>query len=315
MLIAFKALGATCLAGVLAASGVITPGPLGDNDPKDGASATLTTDPHAVLEPLAVGAETQVSADGAGTVTVKRTEAGLEVVAVSAAPGWTSSSKTLAADWLLINFDTEGRATDLSLDIVDDNLRIRRATFDVEVTTTTTTEPPTTTTEPPTTTTSPPPAPPPAPPVVLPPPVQPTVIPVAGAGSVVIVLQGPVIVVRDVKVVPGWFAAVERRSGDITVLFRKGDRKFRFFASGDGRGFRSDIRELRADGEHRIGFDRDRRDVATVTAGTAAGRTTAGTAGADGRAAAGVLSWEDVRRRTGPRRQPDEIWHDRKERR
>ena len=42
-------------------------------------------------------------------------------------------------------------------------------------------------------------------------------VPVAGAGSVVIVLQGPVIVVQKVKVVPGWIADVERSSGDATA--------------------------------------------------------------------------------------------------
>jgi hypothetical protein len=90
--------------------------------------------------------------------------------------------------------------------------------------------------------------------ITLPPPLQPTVIPVAGAGTVVIVLQGPIVVVRDVKVVPGWFATVERRSGEVDVLFRNGDRSFRFFASIAGRGLTSGIREVRADGDHPVGF-------------------------------------------------------------
>src|SRR5207302_8748888 len=150
-------------------------------------------------------------AEDAGSATVKRTSTRLEVSAMSPAAGWTASTKTLAPDWVLISFESPGRKVDLSLDIVGGNLRIRTAAFDVEVSTTTTTEAPTTTS-----TSPPPPATTPTTPatITLPPPVQPTVIPVAGAGTVVIVLQGPIVVVRDVKVVPGWVATVERRSGD-----------------------------------------------------------------------------------------------------
>jgi hypothetical protein len=63
--------------------------------------------------------------------------------------------------------------------------------------------------------------------------------------------------VREVKVVPGWVASVERRSGDINVLFGKGGRSFRFLAAFKDRRLTSDIREVRADGDHRIGFDAD----------------------------------------------------------
>src|SRR2546423_8349733 len=114
MLIALKALGATCLAGALAASGALTTEHLGHGPREGTATATLVSDP-----------------------------------------------------------------------------------------TTTTTEPPTTTTtttEAPTTTTTPPSTAPPPPVVTLAPPVQPTVIPVAGAGTVVLVLQGPVVVVPEVRV-------------------------------------------------------------------------------------------------------------------
>jgi hypothetical protein len=260
MLIAFKALGATFVAGALAASGVVTGDHfIGQEDKDAGSSATVTADPHAILEALAVGEETEVSAEDAGTVSVKRTASGLEVVAVTPADGWKAETRILAADWVLIQFETPGRKIDLSLDIAGENLRIRRASFEVGIPTTTTTEPPpTTTTEPPTTTTTEPPAA--TTPVTLPPPVQPTVVPVAGAGSVVIVLQGPVIVVEKVKVVPGWVASVERRSGDINVLFRNGDRSFRFLASFKDRRLQSDIREVRADGDRRVGFD-DGRDT------------------------------------------------------
>src|SRR5256714_2929178 len=126
MLIALKALGATCLAGALAASGALTTEHLGHGPREGTATATLVSDP-----------------------------------------------------------------------------------------TTTTTEPPTTTTtttEAPTITTTTPPSTAPPPPVVtLAPPVEPTVIPVAGAGTVVLVLQGPVVVVRGGRVVPGWAVSVERR--------------------------------------------------------------------------------------------------------
>jgi hypothetical protein len=256
MLIAFKALGATCLAGALAASGVLTTDLTGQPD-KDPAPAEIVSDPHATLEALAIGEQKEVAADEAGTVTVARTDSGLEVAAVAPAEGWTTSTKTLAGDWILISFASPGRKVDLSLDMLADNLRIRTAAFDVEVEepTTTTTEPPstTTTTEPPTTTTtSPPPT-----TTTSPPPVQPTVVPVAGAGTVVIVLQGPIVIVKEVKVVPGWVASVERRSGDIDVLFRKGDRSFRFNAVMSGKRLNSAIRESRFDDRH---DDRDGHD-------------------------------------------------------
>jgi hypothetical protein len=260
MLIAFKALGATCLAGALAASGVLTTDHFAGHGPAAGpAGATLVTDPHATFQALAVGQETQVPADEAGSVTVKRTAAGLEVAAVAPAAGWTSATKTLAPDWLLITFGSQGRTLELSLDITGDNLRVRRAAFNVDVPTTASTEPTTITTERPTTTTTEAPtttttAPPPKV-VTMPPPVQPTVIPVAGAGTVVIVLQGPIVVIRDVNVVPGWIASIERRSGDVDVLFRKGDRSFRFFASMADQRLTSAIREVRADGDHPVGFD------------------------------------------------------------
>lgn len=174
MLIAFKALGATCLAGALAASGALTTDHLtAGHDKGSAATATVLAPPSAV----------EAEADTTST----------------------------------------------------------------EPSTTTTTEAPTTTT------TAPPPT------ITLPPPVQPTVIPVAGAGTVVIVVQGPVVVVREVKVVPGWVAFVERRSGDIDVVFRRGDRSFRFFASMADKRLTSAIREVRADGDHTIGFD-DHRD-------------------------------------------------------
>src|SRR2546423_1409293 len=117
---------------------------------------------------------------------------------------------------------------------------------------TTTTEAPTTTT----TTEAPVPTPPPAPtPVTLPPPTEPTVVPVAGAGTVVIGVQGPQVVVRDVNALPGWAASVERRAGDVDVLFQRGDRSFRFFASMVDRRLTSAIREVRADGDHRVTTD------------------------------------------------------------
>jgi hypothetical protein len=194
-----------------------------------------------------------VSADEAGSATVRRTDSGLEVAAVSPAEGWSAETKTLAADWVLIKFAGEGRQVDLSLDLAGDNLRIRKASFALDV--------PTTTTEPPTTTTTEAPAPaapPPPPPAATPAPSQPTAIPVAGAGTVVLVVQGPVIVVREVMVVPGWDALVERRSGDINVVFRRGDRSFRFLAAFKDRRLTSDIREVRADGDRRISFDGDR---------------------------------------------------------
>jgi len=81
------------------------------------------------------------------------------------------------------------------------------------------------------------------------------VIPVAGAGTVVIVLQGPVVIVREVNALPGWIASVERRSGDVDVLFRNGDRSFRFFASMADKRLTSGIREVRADGDHAVGTD------------------------------------------------------------
>ena len=265
MLIAFKALGATCLAGALAASGVLTRDFAGHNQTEGPTTTTLVSDPHATFETLAVGEQKLVSADEAGSATVARTDAGLEVAAVAPAAGWTAATKTLAPDWLLITFASPSRQIDLSLDIAGDNLRIRTAAFDVAVPTTTTTEAPTTTTttEPPTTTTTTEPptttaTPPPPPTVVtLPPPVQPTVIPVAGAGTVVIVLQGPVVIVREVNALPGWIASVERRSGDVDVLFRNGDRSFRFFASMADRRMTSAIREVRADsGDHHGGGHR-----------------------------------------------------------
>ena len=127
MLIAFKALGATCLAGVLAASGVVTSGHLAGQRRKDGsATTTLVSDPYATLVPLAIGGETPVSADGAGSVMVKRTAAGLEVAAVAPAAGWTAQTSTLAADWVLIVFESPGHRANLSLDMVDDRVRIRR---------------------------------------------------------------------------------------------------------------------------------------------------------------------------------------------
>lgn len=171
MLIAAKVLGATCLAGALAASGVITTEHLSTHP--EGTSSTAT----AAAQPPAVGADADV-------------------------------------------------------------------TTDTEPSTTTTTEAPTTTT-----TQAPPTI------VTLPPPVQPTVIPVAGAGTVVIVLQGPIVVVREVKVVPGWVASVERRAGAVDVLFRRGDRTFRFFASMIDRRLSSAIREVRPDGDHPVTFD------------------------------------------------------------
>jgi hypothetical protein len=167
MLIAFKFVGATVLAGALAASGVITTDQLTErSDKEDSVAATVVAQPPAAAD------------DG---------------------------------------------------------------------TTTTTTEPPTTTTTAPPT-------------IALPPPVQPTAIPVAGAGTVVIVLQGPVIVVREVKAVPGWIASIEQRSGDIVVLFRKGDRSFRFFAGLKDRRLNSAIREVRFGDDHRDGFDGRRWD-------------------------------------------------------
>ena len=175
MLIAFKFVGATVLAGALAASGVITTDQLTDrSDKEDSAAATVVAQPPATAD---------------------------------------------------------------------------------DATTTTTTEPPTTTTtEAPTTTTT-------APPIIaLPPPVQPTAIPVAGAGTVVIVLQGPVIVVREVKAVPGWIASIEQRSGDIVVVFRKGDRSFRFCAGLKDRRMTSAIRDVRFGDDHRDGFDGRRWD-------------------------------------------------------
>jgi hypothetical protein len=265
MLIAFKALGATCLAGALAASGVLTTDHFAGQDQNGPATAALAADPHASFKALAVGAETDVPAGAAGSVTVRRTAAGLEIGAVAPAVGWTSLTKTLAADWILVTFEAPGQKIDLSLDIAGDNLRIRTAAFDVALPTTTTTTalPTTSTTEPPTpTTTTPPTTAPPPQVVTLPPPVQPTVIPVAGAGTVVIVVQGPVVVIRDVKVVPGWVASVERRSGDVDVLFRNGDRSFRFFASMADQRLTSAIREVRADGDHAVTPDdhRDSRD-------------------------------------------------------
>jgi hypothetical protein len=255
MFIAFKALGATCLAGALATSGALTTDHFGSQN--DSPPAVTISDPHATFEALAVGAEIEVPADDAGTATVRRTETGLEVVAVAPATEWTSTTKTLAADWLLVSFERPGQRVDLALDVVGENLRIRTASFDVELPTTTTEPPTTTTTEPPTTTTTAPPVVIPPPPVTSPPPVQPTVIPVAGAGTVVIVLQGPVVVIREVKVISGWRALVERRSGDINVLFRKGDRSFRFNAVMADQRLRSAISEIRSADRDR---DNDRWD-------------------------------------------------------
>jgi hypothetical protein len=250
MLIAFKTLGATVLAGALAASGVITTDHLAAHDKAPPTTAPVS-DPHATFQALAVGGEAQVSAGDAGSVTVKRTASGLEVAAVAPAVGWTSATRTIAPDWILVTFESPGQKVDLSLDLFNDSLRVRRAAFAVDRPTTTTTENPTTsTTEHPTTTTTGAPA-----PITLPPPVQPTVIPVAGAGTVVIVLQGPIVVVQNVKVLPGWVASVERRSGDVDVLFRRGDRSFRFFASMVNRSLTSAIREVRADGDHPVTAD------------------------------------------------------------
>src|SRR5258705_11318879 len=180
MLIAFKALGAPCLAGALAASGVLTRDFAGHNQTEGPTTTTLVSDPHATFETLAVGEQKLVSADEAGSATVARTDAGLEVAAVAPAAGWTAATKTLAPDWLLITFASPSRPIDLSLDIVGDNLRIRTAAFDVAVPTTTTTEAPTTTTttQAPTTPATPPPPP---PVVTLPPPPPPSVIPATAA--------------------------------------------------------------------------------------------------------------------------------------
>jgi len=259
MLIAAKVLGATCLAGALATSGVLTTDHLTHHPAP--ATATLVSDPHASFEALAVGAEARIPAGDAGSLTVRRTASGLEVAAVAPAEGWTSLTKTIAPDWIIVTFANGDRKVDVSLDIVNDSLRVRRAAFTAGAPTTTTTEAPTTTTTAPTTTTTdapPPPAPAPEP-VTLPPPVQPTVIPVAGAGTVVIVVEGPVVVVRDVKALPGWIASVERRSGDVDVVFRQGDRSFRFFASLADHHLTSAVREVRADRDHPVragDFDR-----------------------------------------------------------
>ena len=73
--------------------------------------------------------------------------------------------------------------------------------------------------------------------------------------AVVIGVQGPQVVVRDVNALPGWAASVERRAGDVDVLFQRGDRSFRFFASMVDRRLTSAIREVRADGDHRVTAD------------------------------------------------------------
>lgn len=74
----------------------------GDRDGDDAARAKVTVDPHAVFEALAVGAQTEVSANEAGSVTIKRTETGLEVAGVAPAPGWTVRSPRIASSaWSL----------------------------------------------------------------------------------------------------------------------------------------------------------------------------------------------------------------------
>src|SRR5438552_246350 len=63
IMLIFKALAATCMAGALAASGVITSDHLATHRPNDDrAAATLAADPHASFEALAVGEEKQVPA-------------------------------------------------------------------------------------------------------------------------------------------------------------------------------------------------------------------------------------------------------------
>src|SRR5438309_629670 len=95
MLIAAKVLGATVLAGALAASGVLTNENLTTHhDQAQPPATTLVSDPHATFQALAVGDEAQVSAGDAGTVTVKRTADGLEVAAVAPAADWTAATKT-----------------------------------------------------------------------------------------------------------------------------------------------------------------------------------------------------------------------------
>ena len=267
MLIAAKVLGATVLAGALTASGVLTTENLTGNHETAAPVTTPVPDPHATFRDLAVGGNTDVSAGDAGTVTVTRTSSGLEIGAVAPAAGWTSFTKRIAPDWILVTFESPGRTVELSLDLFNTSLRIRQVAFDVDAPTTATTEAPTTTTtttEAPTATTTPTTLPAPLPPVTLPPvtlapPVQPTVIPVAGAGTVVIVMQGPIVVVRDVKALPGWEASVARRAGDVDVLFHKGDRTFRFFASMAGKRLTSAIREDRPDGARPVSVD-GRRD-------------------------------------------------------
>src|SRR5207237_8908010 len=88
IMLIFKALGATCMAGALAASGVITSDHLAThrlND--DRAAATLAADPHASFEALAVGEAKQVPAAGAASATVERPSTRLELSAAAPAAG------------------------------------------------------------------------------------------------------------------------------------------------------------------------------------------------------------------------------------
>src|SRR2546423_11625070 len=67
MLIAAKVLGATCLAGALATTGVLTTDSFAHHDPAGPATTTLVSDPHATFQALAVGDEAEVPAGDAGS--------------------------------------------------------------------------------------------------------------------------------------------------------------------------------------------------------------------------------------------------------
>ena len=99
MFAVLRVVGAFSLAAGLAAGGLVGGNVLtGGHASKGPPVANLALDKNTTFQPLAVGAETSVSAGGAGTVALKRTSAGLEVGSIQLTPGWEDKISQPAAD-------------------------------------------------------------------------------------------------------------------------------------------------------------------------------------------------------------------------
>src|SRR2546421_4864742 len=138
MFAVLRVVGAFSLVAGLAAGGLVSGDVLtGGHASKGPPVANLALDKNTTFQPLAVGAETTVSAGDPGSVAVKRTSAGLELGPIQLTPGWEDKISQPAAESIAVLFETSGRRIALSLDMVGDDLRVRTLSFTVETTTTT----------------------------------------------------------------------------------------------------------------------------------------------------------------------------------